>query len=162
KLRDAIARVDKLVPATYSSDAWQKVLAARDAAQALVSTRIYTMDDVNNVTNATAALTTAIGDYQAVTGTGTVGGDVPATLALTLGAPASFGSFTPGEDRDYTATTSANVVSSAGDTTLSVSDPGHLANGAFSLAEPLGVELSKTSWTGPVANDPVAVTFHQH
>ena len=29
---------------------------------------------------------------------------VPATLALTLGAPASFGAFTPGVARDYTAT----------------------------------------------------------
>ena len=27
---------------------------------------------------------------------GTVGGTVPATLSLTLGAPASFGAFTPG------------------------------------------------------------------
>ena len=30
---------------------------------------------------------------------GTVGGSVPATLALTLGAPASFGAFTPGVDQ---------------------------------------------------------------
>ena len=31
------------------------------------------------------------------------GGTVPATLSLTLGTPASFGAFTPGVDRDYTA-----------------------------------------------------------
>ena len=36
---------------------------------------------------------------------GTVGGTVPATLALTLGAPASFGAFTPGVAREYTAST---------------------------------------------------------
>ena len=30
------------------------------------------------------------------TAEGTVGGTVPATLSLTLGAPASFGAFTPG------------------------------------------------------------------
>ena len=29
-------------------------------------------------------------------------GNVPATLSLTLGAPASFGAFTPGVTRDYT------------------------------------------------------------
>ena len=38
---------------------------------------------------------------------GTVGGSVPATLALTLGAPASFGAFVPGADRTYDASTSA-------------------------------------------------------
>ena len=33
-----------------------------------------------------------------------VGGNVPATLSLTLGAPATFGAFTPGVAREYTAT----------------------------------------------------------
>ena len=32
-----------------------------------------------------------------------VGGTVPATLALSLGAPASFGAFTPGTTKEYTA-----------------------------------------------------------
>ena len=36
---------------------------------------------------------------------GGVGGTVPATLALTLGAPASFGAFTPGVAQDYAAST---------------------------------------------------------
>ena len=36
---------------------------------------------------------------------GGVGGTVPATLALTLGAPATFGAFTPGVAREYTAST---------------------------------------------------------
>src|SRR4051794_39595611 len=161
-MRDQIARVNTLVPATYTPDAWQKVLAARDAAQALVNVRIYSIGDVDNVKNATAALTSAIGDYQAVTAPGDIGGSVPATLALTLGAPGSFGAFTPGIDHDYTASTTANVISSAGDAALSVSDPGHLANGAFSLSDPLGVELSKSTWAAPVSNDPVGITFHQH
>ena len=47
--------------------------------------------------------------------TGEVGGSVPATLALTLGAPASFGAFTPGVEKDYAASTTANVLSTAGD-----------------------------------------------
>ena len=52
----------------------------------------------------------------------TVGGTVPPTLSLSLGAPATFGAFTPGVDRSYDATTTANVISSAGDATLSVTD----------------------------------------
>jgi hypothetical protein len=93
---------------------------------------------------------------------GGAGGTVPATLSLTLGAPASFGAFTPGVANEYAASTTANVISTAGDAGLSVSDPGHLTNGAFSLPEALRVEFSKASWTGPVSNDPVAITFHQH
>ena len=62
------------------------MLAARDAAQALVGVRIYSIGDVDAVKNATAALHDAIGDYQAATTTGDVGGSVPATLSLTLGA----------------------------------------------------------------------------
>ena len=73
---------------------------------------------------------------------GTVGGTVPATLSLTLGAPATFGPFTPGVAKDYTASTTANVISTAGDATLSVADPsstntGHLVNGTFVLPQTL-------------------------
>ena len=53
----------------------------------------------------------------------TVSASVPATLALTLGVPATFGTFTPGVTKDYAATTTANVISTAGDATLSVSTP---------------------------------------
>jgi hypothetical protein len=91
-----------------------------------------------------------------------VSGTVPATLSLTLGGAASFGAFTPGIAKDYTASTTANVISSAGDAALTVSDPGHLTNGTFALPEPLGVAFSKASWTAPVSNDPVTITFSQH
>jgi len=95
-----------------------------------------------------------------------VGGTVPATLSLTLSGPASFGAFTPGVAREYTATTTANVISSAGDAALTVSDPsavatGRLVNGAFSLAAPLqGLGVVK-AWAAPVSNDAVTVTFRQ-
>ena len=96
--------------------------------------------------------------------TGAVGGTVPATLALTLGAPVSFGAFTPGVAREYTASTTANVVTTAGDTALTVADPtgtGRLVNGAFSLAQPLqGLGPVKT-WAAPVSNDAVPVPFTQ-
>ena len=100
--------------------------------------------------------------YAETTADGSAGGTVPATLALTLGASASFGPFTPGADKEYTAATTANVISTAGDAALTVGDPGYLANGSFTLSEPLRVELSKAAWTAPVSNDPVTITFKQH
>ncbi len=115
---------------------------------------------------------------------GNVLSTVPATLALSLDAPGDFGAFTAGVAIDYQASTTANVISSAGDATLSVSDPsatapGHLLNGAFSLASalqaqassPLGTggafaplgsgPLTLLTYSGPVANDPVAIAFKQ-
>jgi GH35 family endo-1,4-beta-xylanase len=177
-MRSEIARVDTLVPATYAADAWQRVLAARDAAQALVGVRIYSLAGVNAVKDATAALTGAIGDYPAVSAAGAVGGTVPATLSLSLGGPASFGAFTPGVAHTYTASTTANVISTAGDAALSVTDPGakpgHLVNGAFALPSALqaranggafgdvsGAPLTLLTYTGPVSNAPVAIDFQQ-
>jgi LmbE family N-acetylglucosaminyl deacetylase len=98
---------------------------------------------------------------KATSADGTVGGTVPATLSLSLSGPASFGAFTPGVAQDYTAVTKATVTSTAGDATLSVSDPGHLMNGAFSLPEPLQVTPSKTTWSAPVSNDIVDIGFKQ-
>jgi len=131
-------------------------------AQAATVVVSNSTDLSNAVKNATAALHDAIGDYQATTADGGVGGSVGATLALTLGAPASFGAFTPGLAKDYTASTTANVISSAGDAALTSSDPGHLMNGTFALPEPLGVSFSKAAWSAPVSNDPVTITFNQH
>ncbi|WP_407697528.1 CocE/NonD family hydrolase C-terminal non-catalytic domain-containing protein [Solirubrobacter deserti] len=90
-----------------------------------------------------------------------VGGTVPATLSLALKGPATFAPFVPGVEQDYTATTSATVTSTAGDAVLSVSAPGHMTNGAFSLPEPLRVELGKTAWTGPTSSEDVGITFKQ-
>jgi hypothetical protein len=110
------------------------------------------------LTGAPPLVTTPVG--------GVVGGSVPATLSLVLGAPATFGAFTPGVAKEYTASTIATVISSAGDATLSVSDPspvapGRLVNGTFSLPQPLqGLGVVKT-WAAPISNDPVTVTFKQ-
>jgi beta-glucosidase len=109
-------------------------------------------------------LTTAFDYFRAgntAVASGGVGGTVPATLALTLGAPASFGPFTPGVARTYTAQTTADVVSTAGDATLSVSDPGHLANGAFTLPQPLQVDIAPSSWSEPVSHATSLITFTQ-
>jgi hypothetical protein len=53
------------------------------------------------------------------------------------------------------------VISSAGDAALTVSDPGHLTNGAFSLPEPLQVDIAPNTWSGPVSNAAVAIGFKQ-
>ena len=92
---------------------------------------------------------------------GVVGGTVGATLALTLGAPASFGAFVPGLEQVYSASTTADVVSTAGDATLSVSDPGHLANGAFTLPQALQVLGVPKSYAAPVSHDVVTIGFRQ-
>jgi predicted acyl esterase len=97
---------------------------------------------------------------------GDVGGSVPATLSLTMGAPATFGAFTPGVAKEYTASTTATVVSTAADATLSVADntgnhTGYLVNGTFALAQPIqGLGTLKT-WTAPTSNESVPITFKQ-
>jgi hypothetical protein len=90
-----------------------------------------------------------------------VGGAVPATLALSLGASASFGAFTPGVEKTYTTSTVADVVSTAGDAALTFTGPDHLTNGTFSLPSPLQVNLSKSAWTGPASHDSVEIGFSQ-
>ncbi len=123
--------------------------------------------------------------FATATGTGyaeaPVAGSVPATLSLTLGAAAAFGPFTPGLAKDYTASTTATVISSAGDATLSVADPattntGKLVNGTFALPQtlqaraktgafaPVGGSAAPTSlltYSAPVSNDIVPIEFKQ-
>ena len=91
----------------------------------------------------------------------------PATLSLTMGAPATFGAFTPGVAREYTATTTANVISTAGDATLSVADPsptntGRLVNGTFvAPAAAAGPAAWSRRTRRPVSNDQPTITFKQ-
>jgi hypothetical protein len=124
--------------------------------------------------------------YIGVQQDGGVGGTTPATLALSLGTPASFGAFTPGLAKDYEANMTANVISTAGDAALSVADAsstatGHLVNGTFSLPQGLQAKASSPagtataysavggsasptpllSYTGPTSNDTVTVGFKQ-
>jgi len=51
--------------------------------------------------------------------------------------------------------------STAGDAALTVSDPGHLANGPYELSEPLRVEIAPNAWSGPVSNGTSQITFRQ-
>jgi hypothetical protein len=97
----------------------------------------------------------------ATCGQADVGGTVPPTLSLSLGAPATFEAFQPGVEREYLASTTASVVSSAGDAALGVSEPGHLANGGFSLPQPLEVAIEPGSWDRPVSNAESTITFRQ-
>jgi 3',5'-cyclic AMP phosphodiesterase CpdA len=115
-----------------------------------------------------------------------VGGTVPATLSLTLDGAPSLGAFTPGEAKDYETSVAAKVTSTAGDSTLSITDPGSVApgrlvNGTFSLQQPVearasspaaataggafvpigGSPLTLLGYVGPVSNDPVTIGFRQ-
>ncbi|HEX6022494.1 MAG TPA: hypothetical protein VFZ00_10905 [Solirubrobacter sp.] len=114
------------------------------------------------------------------------GGTVPATLSLSIPGEAAFGAFTPGVSATYEASTTANVISSAGDATLSVADPspdhtGHLVNGTFFLPSKVqararnaadqsgeyadvGSSAAPTNlltYTGPISNDVVTLGFRQ-
>jgi hypothetical protein len=89
---------------------------------------------------------------------GPVGGNVPATLSLTIAAPASFGAFVPGIARTYESSSQANVISTAGDALLSVHDPspqntGHLVNGSFFLPQPLQARARNAANTGTAYNN---------
>ena len=119
-------------------------------------------------------------------GNGSAGGTVPATLSLTLGTPASFGAFTPGVAKTYEASTTANVISTAGDALLSVADPSRPPPATWSTARsrcrsrcrparatpPTPARRTTTSaaaprplnlltYGGPVSNDAVALQFSQ-
>jgi hypothetical protein len=173
----------------YTTDGSEPTLAsrtynnqrARGIGEVLTLDRIGVHDikwfavDIKGNRSATQTQRVLIGPEQGV------GGSVPATLALTLGNPATFGAFTPGVARDYTATTTANVVSTAGDATLTVADPsathtGHLVNGSFFLPQklqanaqngtyaPVGSAANPTvlhTYSGPVSNDQVTIGLKQ-
>jgi len=77
--------------------------------------------------------------------------DVPATLAVALGGTSSLGTFIPGVANDYTASTNAIITSTAGNATLTVSDPsatntGKLVNGTHALAQPLQVRAGTNAF----------------
>ncbi|HEY6887113.1 MAG TPA: PKD domain-containing protein [Solirubrobacter sp.] len=114
----------------------------------------------------------------AVSGDGVITGEVPGTLSLTLGAPVAFATFMPGVTKDYAASTTATVTSTAAEAVLTVGDPssnatGHLVNGSFSLPQALQVKTGTaafapvtastplTSWTAPVGKAAVAIDFKQ-
>jgi hypothetical protein len=147
--------------ATVGSDGTWSCTSSTALAGGAVATLTATQADRTGNSSAVSAPVAITVPLTSTSSTGTVSGTAPATLALSLGA-ASFGAFTPGVDATYTASTTADVISTASDAALSVSMPGHLANGAFSLPDPLQVSLSKSSWSAPVSNDPVTVGFTQH
>jgi hypothetical protein len=130
-------------------------IAVPNTMGAVAVTATYSGDVFYNASTATAA-------YEATTVPQNVGGTVPATLSLTLGGAASFGPLTPGADRTYTAQTTANVISTAGDAALTASAPVRLSNGAFTLSEPVAVTFSESTWSAPVSNDPVTIAYSQH
>ena len=119
---------------------------------------------------------------------GTVGGDVPSVLQLSVGPAGSFGTFVPGLAQAYTTALAASALATTGDATLSVTDPsttapGHLVNGSFSLPSALtaravgpddsaskpyaplpeiaGQPLALKSWSTPIGATPLTLGFRQ-
>ncbi len=108
-----------------------------------------------------------------------VGGTVPAVLALTLGDAASLGTFMPGVDARLHGLTGGTVTSSASAAALTVRDPsshrsGRLVNGSAALPQPLqvraddgafaplsGSALPLTTFATPVGARPVTIEFKQ-
>jgi glucose/arabinose dehydrogenase len=142
----------------------------------------------------TATLTTTYADGGTSTKTVTfevpptastsVGGTVVPTLALTLGGPASFGQFVAAQANTYTAQTTANVISTAGNATLTVTDatgtaPGHLINGTSVMPQAMKARatnaanpntafgtlsenpLTLLTYPAEISNDAVTLQFQQ-
>src|SRR3954470_22914342 len=137
------------VPLTFSCAADQGVsgmascLGSTASGQNLptgtAGNQVLTITATDNVGNVTVK-TVSYRVLDATNVNGSPSGTVPATLALTLGTPAQFGAFTPGVDKTYIASTTANVISTAGDAALSIADPsttntGKLVNGSFTLPQ---------------------------
>ena len=111
---------------------------------------VYAGGKTFRITYANNAVTLVV----AATADTPVGGTVPATLSLTLGPAAQFAPFTPGVGQTYETSTTANVISTAGDALLSVADPssqntGHLVNGSFFLPQPLQARARNAEPTPP-------------
>ncbi|MBE2320134.1 phosphodiester glycosidase family protein [Solirubrobacter sp. CPCC 204708] len=136
-------------------------LTAVRAGEVTVTAEADSMRDGDDLAPITGSKTIVVGPYVAPPVEGTVGGSVPATLALTLGTAPTFPAFVPGVDDTYEASTAATVTSTAGEATLSVSNPGHLTNGAFQLAQPLETPNLPKTFSGPVTNDTFAIGFRQ-
>ncbi len=142
----------------------------------------------------TATLTVTYADGQTASKTVTtevppststdVSGTVPQTLSLSLGPNAGFGAFVLGVPNTYNASTTATVLSSAGDAALSVTDPssqapGHLVNGTYVMPQALkaratnaanpdtafgdvsGTPRQLLTYAGPITNDGVSLQFQQ-
>jgi glucose/arabinose dehydrogenase len=134
-----------------------------DGTSATGATVSHTYDTAGDKT---ATLTVTYADGQTSTGTVTaaavptplftnvkadVGASVPTVLSLTLGTPANFGAFQPSLTKDYTASTTANVLATSGNALLSVFDPattntGHLVNADYTL--PSALQANATSSVG--------------
>ena len=116
----------------------------------------------------------------------TIGGNVQSLLQLSIvNTGGSFGTFVPGQNATYNTALAATATTTTADAALSVADlsgnqPGKLVNGAFSLANPVGVRAlglgddpataftpvtgaaqTLKSWSTPITAAPLTLGFRQ-
>jgi hypothetical protein len=115
---------------------------------------------VVSATNGSGTATANVSYQVTETGGGGGGGDVPATLDLSLGTPTAFVPFVPGVTQDYTSTLTAQILSTALDTTLTVADAGEtnvgkMVNGTFALPQTVQVGAVKAATGSPTEFKPL-------
>jgi hypothetical protein len=90
----------------------------------------------------------------------------PLVLTVEMGSPPRFTPFLLGVAREYAATSTAKLTSTASTSSFSVVDespdePGHLVNGAFAIPSPLVMQAASTAGTaapaGSVSNAPLTL-----
>jgi PKD repeat protein len=117
------------------------------AAVGTYPAKVTVSDGKGGTANATVSVTvtgpTAIETNQP----GDVMATVPSMLSLSISQNASLGAVTPGVAKDYSASVTGLITSTAGSAALTVTDPsstatGRLVNGTYALAQPLQVQAS--------------------
>jgi sugar phosphate isomerase/epimerase len=170
-------------PALYaSSPSFGTEPAAPTGSAAPVPVKVENLGDAPlNITNVTIGNTAG-----EPTGAAGSAGDFTITSNTCTTGPVSFGTFTPGTARDYSATLVSEATTTTPDATLSVADPsavaaGHLVNGTVALQQALkarasnattpapayaslpetGAALPLLTYNGPVTRDRVTIGFQQ-
>ena len=112
-------------------------LTAVRAGAVTVTAEADSMRDGDDLAPITGSKTIVVAPYVAPPVEGGVGGTVPATLSLTLGAPPTFGAFQAGCGAHLHGVDRRDRHVHRGRRDADGVRVGHLSNGAFQLAQPL-------------------------
>ena len=146
----------------------RRLAGARHEPRHVDARHVHLLGDRARTTPATrTSVTRSYTVIQATNVDGGVNGSVPATLSLVLGTPATFGTFTPGVTKDYTAVhhgdrdLDGRRRDADASPTRARTTPATWSTARSSWPQPLqGLGTIKT-WTAPTANESVPITFKQ-